>query len=186
MLLNEDDFRFFTKLLNSEMFCFFSQLIVTILVLWNQCHAPSHLRVSPFLFDLLQFVFASTRNFVWILIHIRVSPFLLSAWRPRDQTKYLFSMSFVDSCPPTGLSVLDTWVFGFGLDSLGFFAASSDFWTQINHPIICVRNIRWWSRWHIYFLVYDFFRFHNNYFRDTTSWEFFVKNDCDTSCLIEL
>ena len=44
----------------------------------------------PFLFDLLLqfFVSASIRKFVWILIHIRVSPFLLSAWCPRDQTRY--------------------------------------------------------------------------------------------------
>ena len=49
--------------------------------------------------------------------------------------------------------------------------------------------IRWnrWRRprWHIYFLVYDFSRFHHNNFRDTISWECIVKDDCITSCLIE-
>ena len=36
------------------------------------------------------------------------------------------------------------------------------------------------------FWVYDFFRFHHNYFRDTISWECIVKYDCVRSCLIEL
>ena len=97
-----------------------------------------------------------------------------------------FSISFVDSCPPTGLSVLENWVFGFGWIRWVSLPASSDFWIQFNHPIIFVRNLRWWSKWHIYFLVYDFFRFHNNYCRDTTSWEYIVKDDCDKSCLTEL
>ena len=35
-------------------------------------------------------------------------------------------------------------------------------------------------------LVYDFFRFHHNCFRDTTSWECIVEDDCVRSCLIEL
>ena len=40
---------------------------------------------------------------------------------------------------------------------------------------------------HIYinFLVYDFSSFHPNNFRDTASWECFVKNDGVRSCLIE-
>ena len=35
-------------------------------------------------------------------------------------------------------------------------------------------------------LVYDFFRFHHDNFRDTISWECIVKDYCITSCLIEL
>ena len=38
----------------------------------------------------------------------------------------------------------------------------------------------------MYLLVYDFFRSHHNYFRDTVSWECFVEDDCVRSCLIEL
>ena len=56
------------------------------------------------------FLKASTRNFGWILIHPRVSPFLLSSSCPRDQTRYL--------------SRSPGWIM---LDSLGVFAASSDF-----------------------------------------------------------
>ena len=37
----------------------------------------------------------------------------------------------------------------------------------------------------MYFLVYDFSRFHYNNFRDTTSWECIVTDDCIASYLIE-
>ena len=86
----------------------------------------------------------------------------------------------------TGLPVLTIgfWVFGLGL--LGVFTTSSNFWTQFFHPIIFEGNRRWWSRWHKYFLVYDFFRIHHNCFRDTISWECIVEDDCIRSCLIEL
>ena len=76
--------------------------------------------------------------------------------------------------------------FWFWLDSLGVFAASSDFWIQFLRPIIFEGHFRWWSRWHIYFLVYDFFRLHHNDFRDTISWECIVEDDGVRSCLIEL
>ena len=36
------------------------------------------------------------------------------------------------------------------------------------------------------FLVLDFFRYHNNNLRDTTSWECIVQNDCARPCLKEL
>ena len=62
---------------------------------------------------LLQFLQASTRNSGWISIHPRVSPFLLSAWSARDQTRYLSRSPGWILVPPTGLSVLDNWVFGF-------------------------------------------------------------------------
>ena len=39
---------------------------------------------------------------------------------------------------------------------------------------------------HIYFLVFDFARFHYNNFRDAISCECVVKDDCVRSCLIEL
>ena len=38
----------------------------------------------------------------------------------------------------------------------------------------------------MHFLLYDFFRFHLNDFRDTISWECTVEDDCVRSCLIEL
>ena len=83
---------------------------------------------------------------------------------------------------------LRTWLLGFGfwLDSLGIFAASSDIRIQITHPIIFVGRFRWWSRWHIYLLVYGFFKFHHNYFQDTISWECIVEDDCVRSCLMKL
>ena len=86
------------------------------------------------------------------------------------------------------LRVSPFWLIGFWfwLDSLGIFAASSDFWIQFFHPIIFEGNRRWWSKWRIYFLVYDFSSFHPNNFRDTMSWECFIKNDGVRSSLIEL
>ena len=71
-------------------------------------------------------------------------------------------------------------------DSLGVFAPSSNIRIQIARPIIFVGNFRWWSRWHIYLLVYNFFRFHHNRFRDTTSWECIIEDDGVRSCLVEL
>ena len=88
VLLNEDEFRSFYKLLiELGNVLLLSQLHSTILVLWNQCLFPRagwtvvHPRVSPFLFDLrprvcLQFVQALTHNSGWILVHLRISPFL--------------------------------------------------------------------------------------------------------------
>ena len=49
-----------------------------------------HLRVSPLLFHLLlYFLDGMDTQFLWLLIHLRVFPFLLSAWCPRDQKRYL-------------------------------------------------------------------------------------------------
>ena len=38
----------------------------------------------------------------------------------------------------------------------------------------------------MYLLVFNFFRFHHNYFRDTISWECIVKDDCVESCSTKL
>ena len=92
----------------------------------------------------------------------------------------------VDSCPPAGLSVLDDWVFGFGWvcleSSLPPATSESDSFIQSS-----LKEIVGGGRGDtIYFLVYDFSRFHHNNFRDTINWECIVKNDCITSRLIEL
>ena len=75
----------------------------------------AHLRVSPFLFDLLlQFfwgidtqlcVDSDPHTGLTVLVEC-----LTSSWSNTVRV----SISFVDSCPHTGLSVLDNWVFGFG------------------------------------------------------------------------
>ena len=178
MLLDEDDFRSFYKLLNSGMFCFFYNCV------WQS-------RYSEVNIELLHQYGSpgsclSARNFLWILIHIRVSPFFLSAWFPRDQNKIHFSISLVDSCPPARLPVLSNWGFWYWLGLLGVFTTSSNIRIQIAHPIIFVGNFRWWSRWHLFLLVYNLFRFHQNRFRDTIGWECIVEADCVRSCLIEL
>ena len=73
---------------------------------------------------------------------------------------------------------------GFGwVGWLVVFCLSSNFWTH--HPSISQGNLRRRSRWLIYFFVYHFSSFHPNNFRDTISWECFVKNDSVRSCLIE-
>ena len=74
-------FDLFDKLLNSEMFCFFHNCMCQS---WysEQCRAHPPLRVSPFLFDLLLQLFIG-----------------------------IDTQLCVDSNPPTGLIVLDNWVF---------------------------------------------------------------------------
>ena len=93
----------------------------------------------------------------------------------------------------TGLPVLSWFGFGFGwvgwescLSSNFPFWVSSNIWTQFLHPIMFQGNLWRRPRWRIYFLVFDFSSFHPNNFRDTISWECFMKNDGVRSCLIEL
>ena len=69
---------------------------------------------------------------------------------------------------------------------LGAFCLSSNFCTQLLHPIMFQGNLWRRSRWSIDFFVYDFFSFHPNNFRDTIGWECVVKDDGVRSCLIEL
>ena len=61
---------------------------------------------------------------------------------------------------------------------------------QLLNPILSSNYLKGnlWkkSRWHTYLLVYDFWRFHHNNFRNTISWECIVKDDSVRSCLIEL
>ena len=54
VLLDENDFRFLLQALELGDVLLLSQLHVTVLVFRSQCRAPPPLRVSPFLFDLLQ------------------------------------------------------------------------------------------------------------------------------------
>ena len=121
MLLGEDDFRSFWRALELGNVLLLSQLHVTILVLWSQCRAlggldscpPSGLTVlvwfasSIFLgIDMLLWVDFNPPTVLPVLVEC-----LMSSW-PNNIS---FSISLVDSCPPTGLTVLDSWVFGFGL-----------------------------------------------------------------------
>ena len=88
-------------------------------------------------------------------------------------------------CPiTTGLSV-PSWS-GLGVGWLVDFCLSSNFWTQLLHPIMSQGNLRKQSRWFIYFFVNDFSSFHPNNFRDTISWECIAMNDGVRSRLIEL
>ena len=82
--------------------------------------------------------------------------------------------------------ILLAWLVTFGLLSNFSFWLSSNFWTQIFHPLMFQGNLWRRTRWRIYFLVYDFSSFHPNNFRGTISWWCFVKNDGVRSCLIEL
>ena len=61
----------------------------------------------------------------------------------------------------------NNWILGLWLGSLGVFTTSSNFWTQLFHPIVFKRNLRRRSRWRIYFLVYDLSSFQPNNFRNT-------------------
>ena len=120
--------------------------------------------------------------------HLRVSPFLLSAWCPRDQTRYRSRSPWwiLVHRRVKQVSLFKQLGFWFWLDSLGVFAASSDLWIQFFHPIylwkkssVVVEVTRILSRiWST--------DFHHNNFRDTVSWECIVKDDWITSCLIIL
>ena len=80
----------------------------------------------------------------------------------------------------------NNWMWGLWLGLLGVFSTSSNFWTQLFHPIVFKGNLWRRQKWRMYFLVYDFSRFHHDSLRDTISWKRVVKNDCVRSCLIEL
>ena len=105
---------------------------------------------------------------------------------PSRPNKTSFSISWVNGCSPTGLIVLDIWVFGVGWirwESL-LLPAISESNSFIQLPL---KEIFGGGRGDIFFfLVFDFSRFHHNNFRDTISWECFVKNESVRSCLIEL
>ena len=122
---------------------------------------------------------------MWILIHIRVSPFLLSAWRHRDQTRYL---SRFPLWTLAHLRISPFFIIGF-LVLVGFVGYLCCFQRLLN-PIHSSNYLSSrssvWSRWHIYYLAYDFFKIHHNFFRDTISWECIVKDDCVTSCFIRI
>ena len=106
-------FDLFDKLLNSEMFCFFHNCM------WQSWYSKVnvvllHLYGSP-RSCLIFFNFCRhqhTQLCVDSNPHTGLSVLvkcLTSSW----PSKVPFSISFVDSCPPTGLHVLDNWVFGF-------------------------------------------------------------------------
>ena len=148
------------------MFCFFHNCMwqswyseVNVVLL----HLYGSLRSGLIFFN---FCRCRTRNFLWILNYIRVSPFLLSAWRPRDQTRYL---SRFPLWTLAHLRVSPFLIIGFLVlvGFVGYLCCFQRLLNPIHSSIIFVGNLRWWSRWHIYLLVYDFFRFHHNYFRDT-------------------
>ena len=69
------------------------------------------------------------------------------------------------------------WFGTFGLLNNLSIWSLSNFWTLIFHPVMCQGNLWRRARWPIYFLAYDFSSFHPNNFRDTISWECFMKND---------
>ena len=62
----------------------------------------------------------------------------------------------------------------------------SNFWTQFFHPVMFQGDLWRRTRWRKHFLVHDFSSFHPNNFRNTISWQCFVKNDSVRSSLIEL
>ena len=72
----------------------------------------------------------------------------------------------------------NNWIFGLWLGLLGVFPTSSNFWIQFFPPITFKENLWRRSRWRIYFLVYDFSRSHHDCFRDRSSWERVMKDDC--------
>ena len=122
-----------------------------------------------------------------MVVHPQVSPFL-SFWCLRDQTRHLFRSPEWTNLLVAHSRVSPFLVIGF-LFLVGFVGSLFCF-QQLLNPILSSNYFKGnlWRRpkWHIYFLVYDFSRFHHKNFRDTISWECVVKDDCFRSCLIEL
>ena len=159
---------------------------------WVDCCPPTGLPVlvwSAATFS--SFVYVSVYKFnrgidtkLWMdLVHPRVSPFLLSVWCFRDQTRHLFRFPGWTVVHPRVSPFL---IIGF-LVLVGFVGCPCCFQLLLS-PILS-SNYLWRKSLeaevtHI-FLVCDFSRFHHNNFRDTISWECIVKDDCITSCLIE-
>ena len=83
----------------------------------------------------------------------------------------------------TSLPVLDHWVLFFRF--VGYLYRFLQHQIQITRPII-LQKIVGGGRGDKHFLVYDFFRFQHNCFRNTISRECIVEDDCVRSCLIEL
>ena len=81
VLLDGDEFRSFSQVLELGYVLHPSQLSVTVLVLRNQFCVPLFdppIRVSPYLFHHFQHVWVSKRNVLWIRVWIRVSPYSLT------------------------------------------------------------------------------------------------------------
>ena len=78
------------------------------------------------------------------------------------------------------------WLGTFGLLNNFSIWSLSNFWTHFLHPVMFQGNLWRRTKWRIYLLENDFSSVHPNNFRDTISWECFVKNDSVRSCLIEL
>ena len=76
------------------------------------------------------------------------------------------------------------WLCSYGLLNNLSICLSSNFWTQLFHPIMLQRNLWRKTKWRKNFFVYDFSSFHPNNFRDTISWKCFVEDDGVRLCLI--
>ena len=203
-LVDEDDFRSFWRALERGNFLLLSQLHATILVLWSRCLFPRagwtdcpHTGPSVIVWSASTFSSVSsslstsstdTGTQLWMDGGPSTGLTVLEFSVPSRPYKTSFPISWVnepDGRSLTGLSVLDSWVFGFGW-ILGVFAASSDSWIRFFHPRIFKGNLGRRSRWHTYYLVLNFSRFHHNNFRDTICWECVVKDNGVRSCLMEL
>ena len=155
-----------------EIFQLVSQLNVAIQIFWSRCPPHWTLRTNRL-----------------VVLSQRVSPFY------RDLHLHLNRRScshernvhrFPDYSNGTCFQQQRVSHFNHDLDLGLAFCLSSNFWTQLLHPIMFHGNHWRRSMGRIYFFVYDFYSFHPNNFRDTTSWECFVKDDCVRSRLIEL
>ena len=179
-------FDLFDGILNSEMFCFFHNCMWQS---WNSIVNVELLHLYGSLRSCLIFFFNSCKRQHATLCGFKSTHGSLRSCWVLDVLviKQNTFLNLRCGLLSTYGSLRSWWLgFWFWLDSLVFFAGSNDFWIQLFHPIVFTRTLRWWSKWHIYFLVCDFSRFHHNNFRDTISWECIAKDDCITSCLIEL
>ena len=181
-LVDGGDSRSSSRADEHEHFRLVSQLHVAIQTLQKRCPplrtvwtnrlVVQSQRVSPFYLDLhlrLCLCLCQTNKLVFLQSREKCIDFL------NTRTGRLFC----HDRSPCSINWIRVW-----LGWLVVFCLSSNFWTQFLHPIISQGNLRRGPRWRIFFLVFDFSSFHHDSFRDTTSWECIVKDDCITSCLI--
>ena len=134
--------------------------------------------VCVFVFICLQIQQTLAHNSGWMVVHPQISP-VLEFLVPSRPTRHLFRSPEWKNLLVVHPRVSPFLIIGF-LVLFGFVGCPSCFQRLLN-LILASNYLRRKpleeARWHIHFLVLDFSRVHHNNFRETISWECFVKDD---------
>ena len=134
---------------------------------------------STFFVFVFVFVYMFNRhwhnNSGWIMVPCTSLPVLVEFLVPSRPNKTSFSISWVNGCSPTGLTVLDNWVFDFGwirwVSLLLPATSESNSFIQLS-----LKEVFGGGRGDTYTFSYMISsRFHHNNFRDTINWGVYRK-----------